>query len=252
MRRFIFVGICILMLSLLSGCTKESVLPDASGNNSKLKRILLYATVESAKPINIVEEFEYDDSGMISRSSSPMYQDGVVVGTISYKLYEYNSFFQLTRISEFNANINSPTGFINLLNHVYTYSGDGRKEKETITDLNDHLYESYTFEYKHGILTKIKKFNNRNELESYVENEYDDFNRLVKESGYLADGTQISYTVNTYSGMLQVKSDIYKSGLHYREIKRTFNKNGDLIILESNELSGFSSFWGGVLRYEYF
>jgi hypothetical protein len=236
------------------GCTKESIGPDSysSGSNAKLKRVLLYANVESARPMGIVEEFEYDDSGMITRSTSPMYDNGVVVGTISYKLYEHNSFFQLIRVSDFNANLNSPAGFINLLNHVYTYAADGRKEKETITDLNGNLYESYTYDYKHTFLVKINKYNNKNVLESYVENEYDNAGRLVKESKYIADGTLISYTVNTYSGSLPVKSDVYQSGIHYREIKRTFNSNGDLIILESNELAAFSSYWGGVLRYEYY
>jgi hypothetical protein len=40
--------------------------------------------------------------------------------------------------------------------------------------------------------------------------------------------------------------------VHMREIFRTYDKNNNLIVLESNELSLFSSSMSYVLKYEYF
>ena len=62
--------------------------------------------------VSIVEEYEYDSLDRISRVSSPMYDDGEIAGTISYELYEYNADGQLIRKSNFNSNVNAPTGFI--------------------------------------------------------------------------------------------------------------------------------------------
>jgi len=101
-------------------------------NGAKLKRILLYSSIDSKNPISIVSEYEYDEVDRISKISSPMYQDGEIVGIIKYDLYGYNSQGQLIRIENFNANGNSPTGFINLKNYIYTYSENGKKEKERI------------------------------------------------------------------------------------------------------------------------
>ena len=37
-----------------------------------------------------------------------------------------------------------------------------------------------------------------------------------------------------------------------REIYRTFDKNNTLIVLESNEIAGFSSMMSHVMKYEYY
>ncbi|MFA5819842.1 MAG: hypothetical protein WC854_11290 [Bacteroidales bacterium] len=247
------LGMFSLMIFLFSSCQKDQSESNLNQGNTRLKQILLFPKIESKEPISIVEEYEYDEKGRISRTSSPMYQDGTIVGTIKYNIYEYNSSEQLVKIINFNANLNSPTGFINLKNYIYSYSADGKKVKESIENQNGILFEYSVYEYKDDQLVKIKKYSH-NELESYIENQYDRSGKLIKESFYASDGNCISYTIHTYSGLLQVKSDlyIYQSDTHYRSIRRTYDNNNNLITLESNELSLYSSMMSFVFRYEYF
>lgn len=246
-------GTLILLVFISSGCQKDQTNSTLNQGNAKLKQILLYSKIESVEPISIVEEYEYDDKGRISKSSSPMYDNGVIVGTIKYDLYEYNSSDQLVKKSNFNANLNSPTGYINLQNFIYSYSTDGKKVKESIENLNGIISEFSVYEYKGDQLVKIKKYSN-NTLESYIENQYDKSGRLTKESLFSSDGQGISYTIHTYSGFLQVKSDlfIYNNDTQYRAIKRTFDNNNNLITLESNELALYSNSLSCVLRYKYY
>lgn len=246
-------GIFSLLIFLSSSCQKDQFDSNLNQENAKLKQILLFSKIDPEEPISIVEEYEYNEKGRISKTSSPMYDNGVIVGTIRYNLYEYNSSDQLLKISNFNANLNSPTGYINLLNYIYSYSSDGKKIKESIENLNGVISEYSVYEYKDDQLVKIKKYSH-NALESYFENQYNKSGRLIKESLFASDDKCISYTIHTYSGFLQVESDlyVYQNDSHYRSIKRTFDDNNNLVTLESNELSLYSSAMSFVLRYKYY
>jgi hypothetical protein len=242
-----------LLIFLVLSCSKDPSWPDQNPGNARLKQILVYSDIDSKEPIGIVEDYEYDENGRISRTSTPMYNNGVITGTIKYNLYEYNSSDQLVKISNFNANLNSPTGYINLQNFIYEYSGDGKKIRESVENMNGFISGYTDFEYDHNLLVRIKKYSN-NILESYIVNQYDRAGRLEKESLYAADDQFLNYTVHNYSGSLQTGSDVYlaKNNEHYRSIKRTFDDNNNLITLESKELSMVSSMMSYVFRYKYF
>jgi len=246
------LGMSSLLIFVLLSCQKDDSEITSSQANAKLKQVLLFSNIDSKDPISIVEEYEYDDNGKISKVSSPMYDNGTIVGTIKYDLYEYNSSGQLMKIINYNANSNSPTGFINLKNISYNYSTDGKKIKETIEYPLGGISEYSDFEYQNGLLSKIKKYSG-NKLESYTEFQYDKSDKLIKETLYASDDQRISYTIHSYTGSLQTKSDLYTStNDHYRSINRTFDKNNNIIVLESKELSLYSSMMSHVLRYKYY
>ena len=241
----------ISLLFFLSSCRKSDS-EDIFPSNAKLKQVLLFSTIDSKEPINIVEEYEYDDAGRISKVSSPMYDNGKIVGTIKYDLYEYNSSGQLIRINNYNANLNSSTGFINLKNTLYNYSTNGEKIKETIEYPLGGISEYSNLEYQNGLLSKIKKYSGI-KLESYTEFQYDKSDKLIKETLYSSDDQRISYTIHSYTGSQQTKSDLYTStNYHYRSINRTFDENNNILVLESKELSLYSSMMSHVLRYKYY
>jgi hypothetical protein len=240
------------MVFTLLSCQKDDSEINSAHGNAKLKQVLLFSNIDSQDPISIVEEYEYDDNGKISKVSSPMYDNGTIVGTIKYDLYEYNSSGQLMKIINYNANLNSPTGFINLKNTSYSYSTDGKKIKETIEYPLAGISEYSDFEYQNGLLSKVKNFSG-NKLESFTEFQYDKSDKLIKETLYASDDHCISYTIHSYTGSLKTKSDLYTStNDHYRSINRTFDINNNLISLESKELSLFSSMMSHVLRYKYY
>jgi hypothetical protein len=254
--RLSVIRLTSIIFILLSSCHKEDdfTVDKIFPENAKLKRVLLFANIDSEKPISIVKEYEYDDENRISKTSSPMYIDGEIVGTMSYNLYEYDSIGQLTIIRNYRANKNSPTGFINLKNYIYTYSVDGKMGCEYIGDSQVNYSEYSLFKYDNDRLTRIEKYGYTNELESYVVNEYDNSGQLFKELSYAYDNHCISYTVHAYSEGHNIKSDVYtgKYMEHLREILRTYDVNHNLIILESNELLSYSSAMSCVLKYEYY
>jgi len=79
---------------------------------------------------------------------------------------------------------------------------------------------------------------------------------MVKETSYGKDNLPYSYTRHMYENGQIVQSDVYavagENMVHMREQFRTYDKNNNLIVLESNELSLFSSSMSYVLKYEYF
>lgn len=253
MRSFklvLFVGIFFILP--ISGCLENEDFSINQGD-TKLKRVLLFFSLDQEAPTSIVKDYEYDENGRISKTTSPMYQDGVVVGTISYDLYFYDTSDQLIRKENYNANLNAPSGFINLINYIYEYSSAGLKTKEIIEYPIVGIDEYMVYEYMSNQLYSIKKYDKNNVLETYIMYDYDSSDRLIKETTYFgADDSFISSTVHTYNGQLQVKSDVYTVNAHMREIKRTFDSANRLIFYESKELQGYSSAMSYILKYEYF
>jgi hypothetical protein len=240
--------ICAAIL-LVSACEKEqSYTPQ---ENARLKQEFLY-NIDSQTMIGLVKEYEYNDQGRISRTSTPMYENGSITGTLSYNLYDYDSSGRPVKITYYNANNNSPTGFINLSNLTYEYSGDF-KTKESIEYPASGIKEYTNYEYISGRLTVSKKYAN-NKLESFIQYLYDNSGRLTKELTYSSDGQCLSYTVHTYSGSLQIKSDFYtfSNKVLYRTITRTYDEGNNLINLESREIVPSSSMMSFVMKYIYY
>jgi hypothetical protein len=255
--KIILLGLFSLILILTTGCQKEndSIENIINHNNAKLKRILLYSSINSNEAICIIEEYEYDEEDRIRKVSSPLYEEGEITGIIKYDLYEYNSKGQLARIENYNANSNSPTGFINLKNYIYTYSEDGKKEKEFIEYPIISSSEYSIYKYSKYKLTRIEKYGDIDELESYVVNEYDSSGSLIKETTFGQDDQPYLVTQHIHRNGLNVQSDVFAGEdvkFHVREIIYTYDENNNLLIKESNELLSYSSMMSNVLRYEYF
>lgn len=247
----------LLIIILTCGCEEEKISyenPVYSGN-AKLKRISCYSSGNSEIPIGIVAEYEYDDEGKISKVSIPMYDSGDIIGLSQYDVYIYNSQDQLIKIENFNANINSPTGFINLKNTAYTYFDNGKIEKIHVEYPIINTFEYFLYRYDNDNLSRIEKYGKSDNLESYIANEYDNFGNLVKEISYGDDNQPYSYTQHLFENGLNIQSDIFSgenNKEHVREIFRSYDKNGNLIILESNELVTYSSAMSYIWKYEYY
>lgn len=244
-----------LLFVFIPGCEKDNNLSRIPNyvENAKLKRILLYASIDSEEPIAIDSEYEYDSLGRVQKVTAPMYDSGKIAGTIRYDLYEYNSKGQLARISNYNANINSPTGFINLHNRVYFYSDEGLKSKELIEYPQIGSFEYTLFTYSGDKLIKAEKYN-MDKLERYNRYEYNDVGELIKEIAYAYDNKILSVTNHFYKNGVNTLTEVYwgNQEIKTREIRKTYDSNGNLIIKESDELSILSSAMSHVLRYEYF
>jgi len=211
------------------------------------------------------QEYEYDDFGRISKISCPMYEDGKIKGVISYDIYTYNAKNQLEKIENYHANLSE--GFINLKTYTYSYDKNGNKLKEVIVypRASPFRTDSTLYHYKNNRLKREDKYEDgyfgkepwRSELTTYIEYEYDKQGLLVKETYYSGtDNTPIKFSVHSYQNGLNVKTEVF---IYYniigktelREIRRYYDKNDNLIYLESEELSMFSSMMSCVSKYEY-
>ena len=244
-----------LILLMNFGCTDDKDLDLTTyEGTAKLKRTLLVTSADAQVPINIIDEYEYDNQWRISKVSSPWYNNGNIIGTVKYDLYKYNSSGQLTSISNFNANTNTPSGYINLKNYIYTYHPNGLKEKQYIEYPQINSFEYTWYFYNDNKLVKTERHNNKDEIEDYTTFEYNG-NRLIKETLYSSNGEVNTITSHLYTNGLNIKTEIFRGNNgkdKLREIKKTYDSNYNLIIIESTELTSYSSMSSYVMKCEYY
>jgi len=270
----LFVIMMFILPLLLVSCGKNEMDDDFVINDYRVQNVL-YAKGSKLKQVSNryggetwypQSEYEYDNLGRISKVSSPMYENGKIIGLISYNDYVYNSKDQLERIIYYNANIYA--GFLNLQTHIYSYDNNGNKLKTLIeypvineTDSILYFYEGNCLVreniYRYG--TFFDGDNNAyTGLSSYTKYEYDNQGNLVKEENYSrVNDTLLGFSVHSYQDGLNVKTEVFvyyniigKTKL--REIRRFYDKNDNLIYLESQELSILSSTMGYAAKYEYY
>jgi hypothetical protein len=149
------LAMCCMLLLFLSHCRKENdILPE----NARLKLVLSFHNLSEKVPMDTSEVYEYNKTGQISKVSY----------RYNYDLYEYNSTQQLIKITNYHANGNSPTGYIILKIYSYTYSGEGKKVKETIEYPMINSFEYNLFLYTEGRVYKIENHDKSDVLINYT------------------------------------------------------------------------------------
>jgi hypothetical protein len=229
------------LLLIFGSCHKED---DILPANAKLRQVLVFNNLTETTPVDTVEEYEYIN-GQISK----------VILQYAYNTYEYNTSGQLIKVTNYNANLNSPTGYIILKIYTYQYSDDGKKTKETIGYPMINSSEYNLFSYTDGRLSKVENYGNSNTLVNYTVYEYDGSGQLIKEVNYAQNDMPYRWTINTFSNGLMVKTEIYADENHenkVRELKRTFDANKNLKILETYQGPYSSAVGNFVYRYVYF
>ena len=237
---------------------------------SKLKNISYVESVKSKIGGSIITQYEYNEQGRISKASQPMYKDGTpifengtIVGLYSYSDYIYNDNGQLEKIIYYHSNLYE--GFINLQTSTYSYDKDGNKIKEVIVYPRALPFrtDSTLYYYDNNRLKREDKYSDgyygsevwASKLITYIEYEYDNQGKLVKETNYSGtDNTPITYSTHSYQNGLNIKTEIIMSDNRerIREIRCYYDNNGNLIYLETEELSMYSSIMSHVKKYEYY
>lgn len=252
--RLLFLVLSILIISSCYDIVNEYCEHDTYSDNAKLKYIILYETIELNEPGYILEEYSYDNKDRIKKVTCPQYdENSEIIGIVWYNKYYYNSIGQLSEINNYNANLNSSTGFINLKNYIYTYSNDGKKEKEYIEFPIIDSFEYSLYFYDNDILVRTEKYDNEDKLWYYEVYEYNESEQLVKELRYYPSSKSPNRTIHTYLNGLNVKTEVYqwRDDLMVREIFKSYDSNRNLIIKEIIK-PPVSSMMSHVLRYEYY
>lgn len=274
MRSVVAVAICFAGMAMFSSCEKpemdDNKILNAEG--SKLKHISYVESVDSKENGMIITQYEYDVQGRISKESQPMYENGTpmfengtIVGLFSYSDYVYNSKGLLDKIICNHSNSNSNTGFLNLITYTYSYDNNEKKQKEVIEypQMTQNRVDSTLYFYVNNRLVREDKYEDgyfgsepwRSVLVTYIKYEYDNQGKLVKETNYSGtDNTPIQFSVHSYQKGLNVKTEIFNKNNNQkiREFRRYYDINDNLIYLESEELSMYSSTMSYVTKYDYY
>ena len=275
-----------VLLFILVSCKKNemdnnSVIHDYSvldilyAKESKLKHISYVESVKSKKGGIITTQYEYDERGNISKVSQPMYKDGTpifengtIVGLFSYSDYVYNNEGLLEKIFFYHHNVYA--GLLNSETHIYLYDKNGNKLKILIEYPQIDRQDSILYFYEENRLVRENHYDSGTfwigevaytGLRNYIEYEYDSQGNMVVEKYY--SGIDTPYLYSSYAGTdknpYSITKHIYQNGLNVkteigdiREIRRYYDKNDNLIYLESEELSIYSSAMSYVTKYEYY
>ena len=270
----LFVIMIFIFPLLLVSCGKSEMNDDFVIHDYRVQNVL-YAKGSKLKHVSNryggetwypQSEYEYDNLGRMIKVTHPMYDNGKIIGDIGYETYVYNAKNQLEKILYYNANLYA--GFLNLQTHIYSYDNNGNKLKTLIeypvineTDSILYFYEGNRLmrENKYSYGTFFDGDNNAyTGLSSYTKYEYDNQGDLVKEANYSrVNDTLLGFSVHSYQDGLNVQTDdfVYYNVIgktKLREIRRFYDKNDNLIYLESQELSILSSTMGYAAKYEYY
>jgi hypothetical protein len=248
-----------LLLLITSSCQNEDTPSCSFPKNAILKRIVSCRDIESEchtrecdDIASIQEEYEYDNEGKITKVMLHRhYENDVLTDPREYHLYEYNSKGQLVKIESYSA---YRDGYWHDENHTYTYSDDGKMIKENIEIIEvGNKYKLY--KYINNQLTRIEHYElNSDELEFYVLKEYDDSGNLIEETAFDKDGEPYNFFQrNVFVDGVIIPSyyPIWGYTKLGDEFIKTYDENENLILLESDYLSG-SSKANFRYKYEYF
>jgi hypothetical protein len=219
--------------------------------NARLIRVLHYLGLDAREQAS-QEEYEYDGEGKLIKTSVPLYQNGKRAGIDNYKVYEYDSQKRLSKIASYNYNING--GFINLKNIIFSYHSDGVKEKETIEYAITQSAEEVIFHHDgKGRLILKENLNSTQMLDSYHLFKYDGEDQLVEESIHDAHDRLMRKHIHHYLNGNNTEIKVYVGDTDelLRKITKTYDKNKNLILLQSEELMMNSSATSYTHKFEY-
>ena len=243
MKTILKLALASLLFLVLLSCQKDK---DILPANARLKQVLLYDSINAKDPYGIEEEYEYNESGQISKVLYSNYGDRFN----KYHLYEYNSAGQLVQIKEYYGD--SPSG----ITYTYTYSSEGKKVKESVQYWSRSGYN--LFFYTDGRLSRIESYGWPQSTDQLFESrifEFDDYGQSIREVLYGFNNEPYEWTINTFSNGLMVKTEIYVDETlqnNRRKIYRTFDANKNLKIKETYEGRASSGVGHRICKYIYF
>lgn len=244
------VTLFLLFGLLCSGCQKDDELENVPQYplNATLQEVYIYSLHDNNDG-HVIEKYEYNPQGSISRISSP-YADRE--GIVQYKEHSYDDEGQLATISTYHANSNSANGYILLETRDYVYDAEGFKVREVITNPEINTSKEIVFEYDGERLERTEDYSQTGALEQYTRLKYNDKGQLVTEESFSANGELLGSLAHSYA------NDRLSRSVHYshnrqviKEISRTYDKNGNLIVLKSVNIAPWLSSVSYRLEYRY-
>lgn len=252
------IGFIISFLAIIFSCQKSDEINSIElqrtsySENAKIARIKSFGGDKEY----IIKEYEYDAQGRILKTSTPGYDNGEPTGKMmQYDLYKYDVNGRLERIENFNWNVNDQS-YWNLQSTIFTYNDNGEKIKETYEYPKIGKFSHKLFYYKNHRLVKMEEFDEKGQLTSYSEYEYNNEGNMIKEIKFNQDKNPYNEIRHKFVNGMNVETMRYSLNNGKREeyarISRQFDQNKNLIIEQNKILALWSSEANYSIKYEYF
>lgn len=256
MKKYYFLASLILGF-LAAGCQQDDELDNMFSDlptypaNAQLKQVTTNSLYGNDDEARIVEVYDYDANGRVIKTSRPNSINDEAIS--DYKTYAYDDEGRLSVVASYVANLNAPDGFLLIEEKSIAYSSEGLKIRETFRFPEINTSEERVFLYNGEVLSKVEYYNNSKALERFAEMEYDTNGRLVKERYYSADDEElIDYGTHSYkNGLLDTSISYTANKEVIREVRRAYDKNGNLVALASINVAPWLSSVSYKLTYEY-
>lgn|SRR5690606_40374514 len=243
----------VLSSLFFSACQTETDLSFSSyPENARLIRVLHYSSLKTQKDAH-VEEYEYDGEGKLIKTSHDFYRDGERAGIAGYEEYEYDVQKRLAKIAFFDYN-NINEGFTNQKNILFSYDNNGLKEKETIEHPKIGSTEEVIFHHDGRKKLILKQnINSSQLLDSYHLFKYNAQDQLTEESIHDINDRLMRKHIYHYENGNNTETRVYVGDTNelLRKITKTFDRNKNLILLQSEELAIYSSATSYIQKFEY-
>ena len=259
------IGGIILLFVLLGtlGCSEDSFQDEAKPvicpsvvypEGARLARVWYGAGISS--PQSLAKEYVYDESGRISKVLYPLNTEDGEGYLIGYVEYVYDEWGFLSKEVYFNRNLDQT--YHNLSTLHYKYDEQGRKIKG-ITEYPVIGKSKVTvFSYKNNLLERKVEYDELGRKLTYTDYEYDETGLLTKETIRDPETSEVlRYSEYRNENGLNMEIMVYtslpteKKPIELRRITKSYDQNGNLHQLVSEELASSSSQSSFSESYEY-
>lgn len=201
----------------------------------------------------LIEEYEYDAQGRISKVITPYYENGRQNGALQYKTYTYDTNGRLAEIATYSRMKEGNFNKYSVLR--YTYTSEGLKETEIQEFVLAGTSTLKRFHYKDGKIERCEEYAEGKLVETILY-EYGPEGKLARETTYY-EGKPLRYILYAYEATgdatkeKMVEYTVGEIDVPQREMEKVFDPQGNLLSFSNRELRLESSRSSYVIYYEY-
>lgn len=260
LKKFAYYSLALLLIGGSFSCEHDDV-PDPAEptvcpslvypQNAKLLRSYYGRGNENGNVL--MEEYEYDANGKISKVITPYYENGKLNGTLQYEAYTYDANGRLAEIATYSRMKDGNFNKYSVLR--YTYTPEGLKETEIQEFVLVGTSTLKRFYYEKGKMERCEGYDAGKLVETILY-EYGPEGKLAKETTYY-EGKPLRYILYTYETTADATKDkmveymVGEIDVPQREMERIYDPQGNLITFSNRELRLESSRSSYVIYYEY-
>ena len=116
-----------------------------------------------------------------------------------------------------------------LMSSTYEYDDSGRRTGWQLYDADGAVLSISKYYYAGGVLSRIDNFDHSEELQEYIEYDYDDGGMLLSEKLFDVDGTELESKAFIFTSSDRLSETVATSPGFYRRTKYSYDENGNII-----------------------